>query len=157
MSIEVPDIPEDSPFAKAARGAETSTAPAPSSSEPFTFSFSLSTETTKKQPVNTFELAAPVVASDVPAAVLDAKDAGCSRKIGRPRRGKQRPSEDAQWDEGEEGYGEWDEGEGEDGEGEASPSGTGTGAAAATTAAPVALSFDASKFDLSSFAKSLPS
>ena len=137
-------IPEDSPFAAAKKAAPTTAAAAPAT-EPFSFSFSLpTTSTANGASVATFDLAAPVVASDKPVVVPAPKPTD-SRKIRRRKKGGPAQEEEEQeqwWDEGEEGE-EWDA---DGGDGEPSPK----------AAAAPAFSFDASKFEMSSFAQSLP-
>ena len=77
-------------------------------------------------------------------------DGHASRKISRPKRGKERPSHDAEDD------GQW-EGDGEEGEDEGAYSaGEGQSSSAANPFTSASAAFDTSKFDLSSFQMSLP-
>ena len=122
---------------------------------PFSFSFSLD-KTVNKPAVATYNLAAPVEASDVQpspvATVVKGFDGPASRKISRPKRGKERPSHEAE--DGAQWEGDVEEGE-DDGAYSAGEGLSSTAAHPFASAAP-ALSFDSSKFDLSSFHMSLP-
>lgn len=151
--IELPtfSIPKDSPFAAIAP--TTAAAPAAAAStEPFSFSFSLGTSAPTKS-VATYDLAAAVVPSaDVPAASGEARPVGVSTRISRrgtksQRKNGMHDADDGQpWEEewgGEEADEEWEE--------EELPAHS----AASPPRAPI-MSFDASKFDLKSFAASLP-
>ena len=156
-------IPEDSPFARSTAGGESgATGSSQAPAEPFNFSFSLGTTAAPtSKSVATYNLAAPVVASTVPVPSAEVKPEVVSRKVPRQRRGKPRPSHEEQH-EGSQDEGEWGEGDEPEGEGGASPAlrpasgGTGASGAPASTAACTPLTFDASKFEMSSFAKALP-
>ena len=159
-------IPEDSPFARSTGGGESGvTGSSQTPAEPFNFSFSLGTTAAPtSKSVATYNLAAPVVASTVPVppSAEVKPDVVSSRKVHRPRKHKTRPSHEGEQHEGSQDEGEWGEGDEPEGEGGASPSlrpasgGTGASGAPASTAACTPLTFDASKFEMSSFAKALP-
>jgi hypothetical protein len=150
----MPTIPKDSPFAVTASSAEppVQSSGVDSTSVPFSFSFSLgATSSSSKSSVATYDLAAPISASESASALADASSKSTeppSRKIGRARRGRQRVADEEETiqDEAEEDY--------DDGEDTAytQPQQQHT----FTTQASAALPFDSDKFDLSSFAFALP-
>ena len=130
-AADLPPIPKDSPFAAAPLPCKT---PAVTPADPSSFSFALKAAPAAKVGL---DLAAPVVAAETDVNVAPYADTklGDSRKIGRARRGRKGAEDDEACEDHEDERSRENELPGQ----------------GITTA-----TFDASKFDLSSFAANLP-